>query len=150
MNLSDLLPRHAIVPELASSDLPGVFTELATPIAAHHGLRLSEVTLAASQREALGSTAIGGGVAIPHGVHAGLAGIAASLGRSRAGISMPSPDGERVHIFVMLMRPPHATSAHLKTLARVSHVLGSSAQRTALLEAEDLAAIERWIAQTGR
>lgn len=139
MNLVDLFPLDAIVVELAGIDVPSVFAELCAPMARATGIAAPELIAALLEREALASTAIGHGIAIPHGVHPQLGGIVGALGRSRRGVSMGAPDDAPAHLFVALLRAPDGSNAHLKALARVSQLLGHSPTREALVAATSAA-----------
>lgn len=143
MTLVDLLPLEVIVPELHGTDAAAVFAELCVPIARSEGIPQAELVAALLEREALGATAIGDGVAIPHGVHPQLTRVVAAFGRSRAGVSLGAPDGKPAQLFVALMRPPEAAGAHLRALARVSQVLGHAPTRHALVAATSAQDIHR-------
>ncbi|MBK6920238.1 MAG: PTS sugar transporter subunit IIA [Deltaproteobacteria bacterium] len=149
MNLVELLPQDAAIVELVGDDIPTVFAELCAPMARTTGIAAHELVAALREREALASTAIGHGLAIPHGVHPQLARIVGALGRSRAGVSMGAPDGARVHLFVALIRPPDWSHAHLKALARVSGMLAHAPTREALMGAKDAADIHAILRREG-
>jgi PTS system nitrogen regulatory IIA component len=142
MNLVDLFPHDAIIVELTGDDVPAVFAQLCAPMAHTTGIAADELQAALLEREALASTAVGHGIAIPHGVHPQLGRIVGALGRSRAGVSMGAPDGAPVHLFVALMRSPDGSHAHLKALARVSGLLAHAPTREALVGAKDAAEIQ--------
>jgi PTS system nitrogen regulatory IIA component len=125
----------AIVPDLVGRDAAAIFAELCAPLAAATGVPSAELVAALAEREALASTAVGNGVAIPHGTHPGLARIVACLGRSRGGVPFGAPDGAPVMLFVALLRPVEVAGAHLKALARVSQLLGNEDVRAELLAA---------------
>ena len=74
-------------------------------------------------REALGSTAIGQGIAIPHGKSDATDQLVAALGVSKKGVNFDSLDGEPAHIFFLLVAPVDSAGPHLKALARVSRLL---------------------------
>ena len=74
-------------------------------------------------REALGSTAIGQGIAIPHGKSEATEKLIAALGISKKGINFDSLDGEPAYIFFLLIAPADSAGPHLKALARVSRLL---------------------------
>jgi PTS system nitrogen regulatory IIA component len=86
------------------------------------------------EREKLGSTGIGGGVAIPHGKLAGLDEILVAFGRSREGISFEALDGKPVHLIFLLMAPENSAGRHLKVLAKISRMLKDGGFRKKLLE----------------
>ncbi|MBL8948250.1 MAG: PTS sugar transporter subunit IIA [Myxococcales bacterium] len=150
MNLVDLFPQDAIIVDLVGDDVPTVFAELCAPMARATGLAADELVAALQEREALASTAIGHGLAIPHGVHPQLGRIVGALGRSRAGLSMGAPDGAAVHLFVALIRPPDGSHAHLKALARVSGLLAHAPTREALIGAKDAADIQAILRREGQ
>jgi PTS system nitrogen regulatory IIA component len=135
MTLQSLLQPDAILAELGGRDAATIFAELCVPLARSEGIPQQELVAALLEREALATTAVGDGVAIPHGVHPRLQRVVASFGRAPAGVPFGAPDGQPVRLFVALLRPVEAAGAHLKALARVSQVLGRASVRDALLQA---------------
>jgi PTS system nitrogen regulatory IIA component len=100
---------------------------------------LSAQTLASIllDRESLGSTGIGEGVAIPHGKVPGLTRLAAVIARSRAGVQFHSLDGKPTHLFFLVVAPEQSAGMHLKALARISRLLKDARFRRSLLDARD-------------
>jgi PTS system nitrogen regulatory IIA component len=98
-------------------------------------------------REGLASTAIGEGVAIPHGKLSTVSEIVACLGRAREGVDFDSMDGQPTYLFFVLVAPENSTGAHLKALARISRVFKDSTFRRQLLEAPDGDSMYRIIAE---
>jgi PTS system nitrogen regulatory IIA component len=96
--------------------------------------RLIQILL---KREALGSTGIGQGVAIPHGKSDCVTKLVAAFGVSRAGVNFDSLDGEPVHLFFLLVAPEDSAGPHLKALARISRLLKDKHFRDSLLSAKD-------------
>lgn len=137
MKILDILPPASIIADLHGSTKIEVLDELAGVLAAGHPQihkeRLVEVLL---EREKLGSTAIGEGIAIPHGKMPKLPGVVAAFGRSRSGVDFQSLDGGVTQLFFLLVAPEDASGAHLKALARVSRLLRDKDFRRRLLEAE--------------
>jgi len=138
MKIKQILAREAIVPLLLSSSKEGVLQELAFLLS----LRCPEVTgeeiaRVLEERESLGSTGIGNGVAIPHGKVPQLTQIVAGFGRSLTGIPFESQDGKPVNLFFVLLAPENAASLHLKALARLSRLLKDVHFRNKLLEAKN-------------
>jgi nitrogen PTS system EIIA component len=137
MKILDILPRQSILAELRGLTKIEVLDELATVLAQQHPQipreRLVEVLL---ERENLGSTAIGEGIAIPHGKLPKLGGVVAGFGRSRSGVDFQSLDGGLTQLFFLLVAPEDASGAHLKALARVSRLLRDKEFRRRLLGAE--------------
>ncbi len=88
-----------------------------------------------SDREALASTGVGSGVAIPHGRLSNLPGIRLALGLHPAGVDFDAVDGRPVHIFVGVLAPNGEASKHLKVLARISRLLRDANVRRRLLDA---------------
>jgi nitrogen PTS system EIIA component len=89
------------------------------------------------EREELGSTGIGQGIAIPHGKSDTVSDLAAAFGLSADGVSFDSLDGEPVNIFFLLVAPEGAAGAHLKALARISSLLKDKYFRKSLLSAKN-------------
>ncbi|MDD9801723.1 MAG: PTS sugar transporter subunit IIA [Deltaproteobacteria bacterium] len=148
MKIVDILVREAVVLDLESRDKRGALGELCAALAAAEpGLESAPLLEVLQAREALQSTGIGEGVAIPHGKLPGLPRLLASFARSRAGVDFESIDGAPTHLFFLLVVPEHAGGAHLKALARISRFFRDEAFRKALLEAgsraEIVAAIEQ-------
>lgn len=88
------------------------------------------------QRESLGSTGIGEGVAIPHGKIPDLNDIIVAFGRSEEGVDYHSIDGKPVHLFFLLLAPENSAGQHLKILAKISKMLKETSFRAKLLKAE--------------
>jgi nitrogen PTS system EIIA component len=86
------------------------------------------------EREKLGSTGIGEGVAIPHGKLKGMETIFCAFGRSRWGVDFDAVDHRPVHIFFLLIAPEDSASLHLKMLSRISKILRDPSFRKSLVE----------------
>ena len=139
MKIMDILLRDAVVLNLASAAKEDVLREMAGAVAAAESSIDADVLLKVLQdREALQSTGIGEGVAIPHGKLPGLHRLIASFARSRAGVDFASIDGQPTHLFFLLVVPEHSGGQHLKALARISRFFRDAAFRTRLNEAETL------------
>lgn len=89
------------------------------------------------QRESLGSTGIGQGVAIPHGKSDCVAKLVGAFGVSRAGVAFDALDGEPVTLFFLLVAPQDSAGPHLKALARISRLLKDKHFRDSLRNAKD-------------
>jgi PTS system nitrogen regulatory IIA component len=137
MKVLDILAPDAIVPEMRATTKPEAIEELAGAVASLHPeidrARLVQVLL---DREELGSTAIGEGIAIPHGKLGGVSQVTAAFGRSPAGIAFDSLDGKPTHLFFLLVAPEDSAGIHLKALARISRLLKEKGFRERLLAAE--------------
>ena len=91
------------------------------------------------QRESLGSTGIGDGVAIPHGKVPTLDELVVAFGRSKGGIAFDSTDGKPVYLFFLLLAPENSAGQHLKALAKISKMLKIPNFRKKLLDAKSRA-----------
>jgi PTS system nitrogen regulatory IIA component len=138
MKIKQILSRGCIVANLEAKTKEEVLSELAGLVAGNFdGIPLEETIRTLQEREELGSTGIGNGVAIPHGKIASLAHIITAFGRSVPGIAYDSQDGKPAHLFFVLLAPENAASLHLKALARLSRLLKDAQFRNKLLEAKD-------------
>jgi PTS system nitrogen regulatory IIA component len=148
MKIVDLIARDMIVPALASSEKRAILEELAGHVASRHPrIDHASLTKVLVDREQLASTAIGEGVAIPHGKLAAVSEIVACLGRAPTGVDFDSMDKQPTYLFFVLVAPESSTGAHLKALARISRVFKDQAFRKRLLEAPDSEAMYRVIAE---
>jgi len=148
MKIVDLIARDMIVPALASADKRGILEELAGHVAGRHPrIDRTALTKVLVDREALASTAIGEGVAIPHGKLPSVTEIVACLGRAPSGVDFDSMDKQPTYLFFVLVAPESSTGAHLKALARISRVFKDQAFRKRLLDAPDVDAMYRVIAE---
>ncbi len=145
MKIVELLRPEAVIADLAGKTAAAVLAELCRPLAAQSRIDAQTLLETLLEREKLGSTGIGDGVAIPHGKVAGLASLVASFGLSRAGLDFKAIDGKPTHLFFTLFAPQNSAGAHLKALARVSRIFKNGAFRQAILEAKDAAEIYRLI-----
>ena len=138
MKLTDILNKKHIIADLKSRTKRGVMEELCQALAADNpGLdqtRLMEVLV---ERERLGSTGIGDGIAIPHGKTDQIDELQLAFGRSVAGVDFDSLDGKPAHLFFLVVAPENSAGVHLKALARISRLLKSTVVRRELLEAPD-------------
>lgn len=136
MKLLDFLQRGRIVPRLEARDKHDVLAELSEVLVStgvvSNGRDAVHVLL---EREKLGSTGIGEGIAIPHGKLRELKDVVAVFGRSPEGVDFDSMDGAPVQLFFLLMAPENSASTHLKALARISRLLKDRGFREELLQA---------------
>ncbi|HYB21446.1 MAG TPA: PTS sugar transporter subunit IIA [Thermodesulfobacteriota bacterium] len=136
MKILDILDKGMIVSRLTSSDKAGVLRELVRVLAQAEKEvdeeRMLEILL---ERESLGSTGIGEGVAIPHGKSKDVKKLLASFGRSLPGIDFQSMDGKPAHLFFLLVAPENSAGIHLKALARISRLMKDQTFRKRLMEA---------------
>jgi nitrogen PTS system EIIA component len=136
MKLIDFLSKDRIAPDLAATSKEEVLGELASLLVSAGAVEEVEaVVRVLLEREKLGSTGIGEGIAIPHGKLKELRDVVAAFGRSSRGIDFDSMDGAPVHLFFLLLAPENSASAHLKALARISRLLKEKAFRESLIRA---------------
>lgn len=137
MKILEILAPEAIVPEMRSTSKTDALQELAGALHTVHPeidpAHLVDVLL---EREELGSTAIGEGIAIPHGKLAGVSNVVAAFGRSTRGIDFDSLDGTPTRLFFLLVAPEDSAGVHLKALARVSRLLKDKTFRERLFAAQ--------------
>lgn len=135
MRIVDILDKRMIIPDLTSSTKEGVLRELVKAITKVeqqiNEAPLLEILL---ERESLGSTGIGDGVAIPHGKTNEVNKLIASFGRSRRGMNFDSLDGKPTHLFFLLVAPENSAGIHLKALARISRLMKDQLFRKRLME----------------
>lgn len=142
MKITEILTPDLVIPELHGATKSDVLRELAECLAAKFKeMSLSDLAAVLAERERLGSTAIGDGIAIPHGKIRGAKKIVGAFGRHVAGVDFDSLDGGPTHLFMVLIAPEDSTSLHLKALARVSRLLKDAGFRERLLAAPDADAI---------
>jgi PTS system nitrogen regulatory IIA component len=156
MRLTDLLTaeRVGIEREQKQTDTNGAIpfdksqalARLAAMLAAGVHVATAEVERVLLEREALQSTGIGEGVAIPHGALPQLDAQCAALLIVPDGVEFQAIDGTKVTILFAVIGPKRATGEHLKTLARVSRLLRNKAFRDRLIGAEDARAVYDLIA----
>jgi len=123
MDLGDLLAADGIVPTLKVKSKKQALQELATRAAAVTGLEFREIYDTLLQRERLGSTGLGRGVAIPHVKFRSLRNIVCIFARWEEPIDCDSLDGQPVDLVFLLLAPEHASGDHLKALARISRIV---------------------------
>lgn len=142
MNLSQIISADVIFPELKARDKISVLAELVEPLVRREKrLEKAHVVKILLEREKLGSTGIGEGVAIPHGKVEEAKDILISFGRSTPGIDFDSLDGQPAHLFFLLIAPESSTSLHLQALAKLSRLLKNESFRRELYQAADAQAI---------
>jgi len=148
MRITDFLDKDSILEELTSSTKEGVLRELVSLLARNGKIKDEKRALEVLfEREKLGSTGIGEGIAIPHGKLPDLEGIVCAFGRSKKGVDFESIDGAPVHLVFLLLAPENSTTEHLKALASLSRLLKDPHFRKNLLEAPDKEALYRIIVE---
>ena len=148
MKIAEFLREDLTLPQLAASEKAGALAELCGALArAHSSLDGNKLVETLLEREKLGSTGIGEGVAIPHGKLAGVPGLLAAFGRSVSGVDFQSIDGKPTQLIFVLFAPENSAGIHLKALARISRLFRNPAFRKAILEAPSGKAIFQLISE---
>jgi nitrogen PTS system EIIA component len=136
MRVIDFLKLDAIIADLRATTKAGALSEVATHMAKiNPKVDAGELRRVLEERELLASTAIGDGIAIPHGKLDAIGELAGVLGRSIAGLEFDSIDGRPTHLVFMLVAPVSSTGVHLKALARLSRLFRDADFRRRLLAA---------------
>lgn len=141
MPLNDLLSADAVLPNLRAANKKQVLQELSERAARVSGLPEREIFDALLQRERLGSTGVGGGVAIPHGKLTRATHIFGVFARLERPIDFEALDGAAVDLVFMLVAPESSGADHLKALARIARILRDPTQVATLRAARDAVGI---------
>jgi nitrogen PTS system EIIA component len=141
MTLTDLVASNAILPALKANNKKKVIQELAARAAALTGQNERAVLEILLQREKLGSTAVGNGVAIPHGKLPKLGRLFGLFARLERPVDFEALDGQPVDLVFLLLAPESAGADHLKALARVARLLRDADVARKLRESQDADAI---------
>lgn len=146
LKILDFLSVSAVVTELAATTKKGVLEELVGILAKEGKIKDASLTVEVlMEREKLGSTGIGQGIAIPHAKTDQVGDVIAAFGLSRRGVQFDALDGDPVNIFFLLVAPPDAAALHLKALARISRLLKDKFFRQSLRETKTPAEILKLI-----
>jgi PTS system nitrogen regulatory IIA component len=123
MPLNDLVAPNAIIPALKVNGKKQALQELAAKAAELSGLSERTIFETLTQREKLGSTGVGSGIAIPHGKLSKLNKLFGVFARLERPIDFEALDGQAVDLVFLLLAPEGAGADHLKALARVARLL---------------------------
>ena len=127
MKISEVLDPKAIKIGLAATTKEDSLKELVSILAQVENIGdPKNILKALVERESLGSTGIGQGIAIPHGKTDKVSRLVAVLGVSKNGVNFDALDGEPVYIFFLLVAPKETAGPHLKALAQISRLLRDS------------------------
>ncbi|HVO95334.1 MAG TPA: PTS sugar transporter subunit IIA [Terriglobales bacterium] len=137
MKITDFLTVDTIIPALKHGDKNNVLEELSHLLSTTRPeLDKTKVLNVLLERERISTTAIGEGVAIPHGKLAGVDRVLGAFARSPKGVDFASLDGGPTYLFFALIAPENAAADHLKALARISRLLKDEAFRRRLMTGE--------------
>jgi PTS system nitrogen regulatory IIA component len=138
LKIVEFIHEALILPELKATEKLAVLRELAEHLTQHTpGLTAPDLYEVLVEREKLASTAIGEGVAIPHGKLDAVGKLIACVGRAKKGVDFDSIDGQPTYLFFVLVAPENSTGIHLKALARISRLFKDPEFRQRLLDASD-------------
>lgn len=137
MELADILAERAVLCCTDVKTKRQLFEDLAKRAAELTGHKASDLLTAITNREELGSTGLGNGIAIPHGKIAGLKGVTAVFARLVEPIEFDAVDDQPVDIVMLLLAPAGAGADHLKALSRVARLLRTESVVDDLRRTED-------------
>ncbi|GAG27493.1 unnamed protein product, partial [marine sediment metagenome] len=126
MKFADFVNPKALRAELAADDKEGVIREMVQALLDAGKIETDEhesIVKAILKREELGSTGIGRGVAVPHTKHPSVDQLVGTVAVSNDGVNFNSLDGEKVHLFFLLISPPDRPGDHLRALENISRQL---------------------------
>ncbi len=147
MNLiAPLLPESHVLLDLDVSSKKRLFEQIGLLFENSRQVPRARVFDSLFDREKLGSTGLGCGVAIPHGRTKALKEPVCAFVRTRAPIAFESPDGAPVRLVFAMLVPEHATEAHLQILSELAQMFSDEGFRERLLSAADAATVHRLIA----
>lgn len=150
MKITDFLSKKAIVNNVKSLKKEEVIKELVDALINSSEIEKrcrNKIIDALMAREALGSTAIGQGIAIPHAKSDCIPKLIAAFGLSKKGVDFDSLDGEPAYIFFLLLAPQDSAGPHLKALARISRLLKDKYFRDSLRACTDEKGVIRIISE---
>jgi len=126
MSLADLIVQEAVLPALKVNSKKQLLQELAAKAAEVTGLPEREIFDVILQRERLGSTGVGNGIAIPHGKLTSIKSIVGVFARLPVPVDFEALDDQPVDLVFLLLAPEGSGADHLKALARIARVLRDS------------------------
>jgi len=144
--IHELLQEDLVIEDIKATDKTGVIREFSELLMSKGKVRDGEALVhMLLEREALGSTGIGDGIAIPHAKSRAINEMVVAFGRSRNGVDFQSMDGKPAFLFFVLVTPDDKPGDHLKTLARISRILKNPALREELRRAAHRQELQRLI-----
>ncbi|HOJ41020.1 MAG TPA: PTS sugar transporter subunit IIA, partial [bacterium] len=136
MKITDFLSEDSVIIGLKSTEKEDSLDELLMALEKAGRIKnRKEILEALVEREKLGSTGIGQGIAVPHAKTDQIDNLVGALGISRKGVHFEALDGEPVNIIFLVLAPSRATGIHLKALAKIARLLKDRVFRQSLKEA---------------
>ena len=148
MALNDLVDVSAIMPALKANSKKQVLQLLAERASAVSGISERDIFETIFQRERLGSTGVGNGIAIPHGKLAGVNGITGVFARLETPVDFEALDDQPVDLVFLLLAPEGAGADHLKALSRIARVLRDTDTVAKIRGTRDAQAIHALLSET--
>jgi PTS system nitrogen regulatory IIA component len=148
MALNDLVDVPAILPALKASSKKQVLQLLAERASTISGIPERDIFETILQREKLGSTGVGNGIAIPHGKLAGVKGITGVFARLETPVDFEALDDQPVDLVFLLLAPEGAGADHLKALSRIARVLRDTDTVNKIRGTRDAQAIHALLSET--
>ncbi len=146
--IKDLLQDDLVIEEIKAVDKVGVIREFAAHLKQAGKITdEEELVKVLVERESLGSTGIGDGIAIPHGKLNHISGMIVAFGRSSKGVDFHSLDRKPAHLFFLLVTPARQPGDHLRTLGRISRILKNPVFRDNLMKAVHRQDLQRLISE---
>jgi nitrogen PTS system EIIA component len=137
MELADILSEESVLFCTDIKTKHDVLERLSRQASQQTGYSQQEIFAALNDRESLGSTGLGNGIAVPHGKFAGLKGVIAVFMKLSVPVDFEAIDDQQVDLVMMLLAPMGAGADHLKALARVARVLRTDSVAESLRRATD-------------
>ena len=148
MDLSDLIEVPAILPALKANSKKQLLQLLAERASSISGIPEREIFDTILQRERLGSTGVGNGIAIPHGKLSGVKRITGVFARLEAPVDFEALDDQPVDLVFLLLAPEGAGADHLKALSRIARVLRDADTVAKVRGTRDASAIHALLSET--
>lgn len=144
--ISTLLPASHVLVDVPAADKRTVFNQVAGLLEAKTGVKRAQILDSLLQRERLGSTGLGQGIAIPHGRVRGLREAVGAFVRTRTAIEFDAPDERGVTLIFVLLVPDKSTDLHLEILGQLAQMFSDPELRAQLQTATSPVAVQRLIA----
>lgn len=148
MDLSDLIGVNSVMPAVKANSKKQLLQQMAEKASELTGLVERDIFDTILQRERLGSTGVGGGIAIPHGKLPGIEAITGVFARLEAPVDFEAMDEQPVDLVFLLLAPEGAGADHLKALSRIARVLRNADTVSKIRGSADAAVIHDFLSQT--
>jgi PTS system nitrogen regulatory IIA component len=135
LKIAEILREQCVIADIKGITKKEIITELVEALGKAHLINdVETVVNTVMEREKLGSTGIGNGVAVPHGKLKNVSNIMCAFGRSQDGVDFDAVDRGFVHIFFLVLAPEDSTSLHLKVLSRITKILRDQSLREKVMK----------------